>query len=139
MAFLTASNYHTAGNSILFYKNDLCGWQEPTLPFQPYPECTFHHYHGENASTIQQDNIVFRPETSEIQYGWINALGHLGPNEFVIDEHVLPRLIECNVKIPSPDNLTPQRMEAMIWSFAPGEPSHVFQSGLYENRYVPRI
>ncbi|EQC37528.1 hypothetical protein SDRG_05130 [Saprolegnia diclina VS20] len=122
VAFLSVSDYAPIGDELLFHKYALCGWQEPDLPFTPYPACSFKNW---KTGTIVNDHILFRPETSEIQYGFINADGHVGPNEFLIDNALLPRLMECNVKIPSPDNLTPNRMAAMIWSFAEHEPSDV--------------
>ncbi|CAK4083898.1 unnamed protein product [Aphanomyces euteiches] len=121
IAFLTASDYSPVGNDLLFHKSNLCDWQEPELPFEPYPACRFSDW---NTSTITNDNVLFRPETSEIQYGFLNAMGHVGPNRYLIDEKLLPKLLECNVKIPSPDNITPKRMEAMIWSFAPQQPTN---------------
>ncbi|OQR86213.1 hypothetical protein ACHHYP_10849 [Achlya hypogyna] len=119
VAFLSVSDYAPVGDELLFHKHSLCGWQEPDLPFTPYPHCRFKNW---ATGTIENDHILFRPETSEIQYGFLNADGHVGPNEYLIDNALLPRLMECNVKIPSPDNLTPTRMEAMIWSFAEQEP-----------------
>ncbi|RHY86214.1 hypothetical protein DYB35_010589 [Aphanomyces astaci] len=122
VAFLSASNYSPVGDDLLFYKQSLCSWQEPDLPFAPYPDCRFDK---SPLSTLTSKGVLFRPETSEIQYGLLNAMGHLGPNVHLIDEAELPKLLECNVNIPSPDNVTPQRMEAMVWSFAPSEPTAV--------------
>ncbi|RHY28535.1 hypothetical protein DYB32_005898 [Aphanomyces invadans] len=122
VAFLTASDYSPVGNELLFHKMSLCSWQEPDLPFATYPDCRFA---GSSVSTLTSHGVLFRPETSEIQYGLLNAMGHLGPNLHLIDEAVLPKLLECNVNIPSPDNITPTRMEAMVWSFAPSEPQAV--------------
>ncbi|KAF0684347.1 Aste57867_23660 [Aphanomyces stellatus] len=119
VAFLTATDYAPVGDELLFLKDSLCKWQEPELPLTPYPICRFP---DATHSTLEQPGTLFRPESSEIQYGVLNAMGHVGPNLHLVDDASIPQLLECGAAIPSPDNLTPKRMEAMVWSFAPGEP-----------------
>lgn len=111
--FLSGAHYPQQG--VLFDKNALCHWQEPELPLIKYPYCRFinPNVSKPNAGTI------LRPETSEIQYGFLNAKGQRGKNKHLLDENTIPDVIKCGVNIPSPDNLTPKRMEAFNWIVRP--------------------
>lgn len=111
MVFLTGTAYDDIGPSILFHKNDICHWSEPHLPLSEFPEC---HFLNQSASKHRR---LTRPFSSEIMYGPLNADGHFGPNTNLLNEQTLPHVMECGANIPSPDNLTPERMAAMVWSF----------------------
>lgn len=43
----------------------------------------------------------------------------------VLDELSLPAVTSCGINVPCPDLLTPERVAAAIWSWAPGEPYDV--------------
>ncbi|TYZ64664.1 hypothetical protein PybrP1_006352 [[Pythium] brassicae (nom. inval.)] len=113
--FLSGADYSPEGDELLFVKDSICDWQEPPLPFLPFPTCRFHR---PNFGPLDANRTIFRPETSEIVYGFLNADGKLGKNEYVLDETTLPPLVACGVNIPSPDNITPTRMASTIWAFA---------------------
>ncbi|DBA04915.1 TPA: hypothetical protein N0F65_006917 [Lagenidium giganteum] len=117
--FMSGSNYSPRGDEILFVKSHVCDWTEPSLPFEPYPTCRFKPSHE---GPSDSNSTIFRPETSEIEYGFLNADGHLGPNEYLLTEKSLPPLLQCGVNIPSPDNVTPKRMESMVWAFNRASP-----------------
>lgn len=113
IVFMSGSDYSPDGDEILFLKNTICDWTEPKLPLNPYPICNFTKPVSSPANMAQ---TIFRPETSEIQYAFLNADGQLGTNKNLLDEKSLPDFVECGVNIPSPDNVTPKRMEATIWA-----------------------
>jgi len=113
VVFMSGSDYSPEGDEILFLKNTICDWTEPKLPLNPYPICNFTK---PKISPANMDRTIFRPETSEIQYGFLNADGQLGGNENLLDEKSLPEFFKCGVNIPSPDNITPKRMEATVWA-----------------------
>lgn len=112
--FLSGADYSPDGDELLFVKESICDWQEPPLPFLPFPTCRFHR---PNVGPLDANRTIFRPETSEIVYGFLNADGKLGKNEYVLDETTLPPMVACGVNLPSPDNITPTRMESSIWAF----------------------
>ncbi|CAH0480989.1 unnamed protein product [Peronospora belbahrii] len=117
--FMSGADYLMHGEELLFVKHTICDWQEPLLPLSPFPECRFNQ--SETDSGIPDANFtIFRPETSEIEYGFLNANGQIGLNKHLLDEKSLPGVVDCGVNIPSPDNLTPKRMEATIWTVAKG-------------------
>lgn len=116
---MSGADYLTLGEEILFVKDDICNWQEPPLPLVPFPACRF------NRSTVDigipdDEFTIFRPETSEIQYGFLNAAGQFGSNKNLLDEESLPGVTDCGVNLASPDNITPKRMEATIWAVPNG-------------------
>lgn len=112
VVFMSGSDYSPDGAELLFVKDDICGWQEPLLPFQPFPTCRFKH---SNIGPLDENRTIFRPETSEIEYGFLNADGKIGGNKYLLDETSLPPLVACGVNLPSPDNITPKRMESTVW------------------------
>lgn len=114
---MSGSDYDIDGQEILFVKGDICGWTEPKLPLSPYPVCNFTDPEISPAGT---DLTIFRPETSEIEYAFLNADGKIGKNHDLLDEKTLPDMVKCGANIPSPDNITPKRMEATIWALKPG-------------------
>jgi hypothetical protein len=112
-------DYLTYGEELLFVKETICNWQEPPLPLAPFPECRFNH--SKTDIGVPDENFtIFRPETSEIEYGFLNADGQIGVNENLLDEESLPGVAQCGVNLPSPDNITPKRMEATIWAVPTG-------------------
>lgn len=112
--FMSGADYSPMGDELLFVKESICDWQEPPLPFVPFPTCRFHR---PNIGPLDANRTIFRPQTSEIVYGFLNADGKIGTNEYLLDETTLPPLVDCGVNIPSPDNITPKRMESTIWTF----------------------
>ena len=117
--FMSGADYLTQGEELLFVKDTICNWQEPLLPLTPFPECRFNH--SETTTGIPDENFtIFRPETSEIEYGFLNANGQIGYNKHLLNEKSLPGVADCGVNIPSPDNLTPKRMEATVWAVSKG-------------------
>ncbi|KAJ0404860.1 hypothetical protein ATCC90586_007810 [Pythium insidiosum] len=111
--FMSGSDYSPRGDDLLFVKDAICNWTEPSLPFEPYPECDFPR---DRVGPLSHQEWILRPETSEIVYGFLNADGHLGDNTYILNETTIPPMAECGVNIPSPDNITPRRMEAMVWA-----------------------
>lgn len=118
IVFMSGADYSPEGDELLFVKDSICGWQEPLLPFAPFPSCRFQRG---NIGPLDESKTIFRPETSEIEYGFLNAGGQIGKNEYLLDETSLPPLVDCGVNIPSPDNITPKRMESTIWALQRGE------------------
>jgi len=98
------------------YGPELCNWSEPDYKnFSPFPKCIID---GDRANS----GHIVRMATSQLQYGPFNAGFHIGPNEGVLTPENLPPVIECNMNYPSPDLLNHKKVEAMIWSWAKGEP-----------------
>lgn len=118
IVFMSGADYSPEGDELLFVKESICGWQEPPLPFAPFPSCRFQRG---NIGPLDENKTIFRPETSEIEYGFLNADGQIGKNKYLLDESSLPPLVDCGVNIPSPDNITPKRMESTIWALKRGE------------------
>lgn len=118
VVFMSGTDYSPEGDDLLFVKESICDWREPPLPFVPFPTCRFHR---PNTGPLDENRTIFRPETSEIVYGFLNADGQIGANKYLLDETSLPPLVDCGVNIPSPDNITPKRMESTIWAIARGE------------------
>ena len=116
---MSGADYLTQGEELLFVKDTICNWQEPPLPLTPFPECRFTQSKT-NIAIPNADATIFRPETTEIQYGFLNANGQIGSNEYLLNEESLPGVVDCGVNIPSPDNVTPKRMEAMVWAVTKG-------------------
>lgn len=116
---MSGADYLTYGEEILFVKDTVCNWQEPPLPLAPFPECRFNHSKT-NIGVPDENFTIFRPETSEIEYGFLNADGQIGSNENLLNEESLPGVADCGVNLPSPDNITPKRMEATIWAVPKG-------------------
>ncbi|CAI5701104.1 hypothetical protein KXD40_004300 [Peronospora effusa] len=117
--FMSGADYLTQGEELLFVKDTICNWQEPPLPLTPFPECRFNH--SDTDIGIPDENFtIFRPETSEIEYGFLNANGQIGYNKYLLNEESLPGVADCGVNMPSPDNLTPKRMEATVWTVTKG-------------------
>ena len=46
----------------------------------------------------------------------------------LLDEASLPDVTACGLNMPSPDSLVPERAAAAIWSWAPGQPSALFDT-----------
>lgn len=116
---LSGEGYGTVQDTFMFCKSHVCQWSEPSLSdFHPFPICRF----ADDPKMTKLGPRLYRPESSEILYGPLNAEGHYGPNQGLLTEKTLPGLMACGINLPSPDNLTPERMEAMIWSFEPEEP-----------------
>ncbi|KAF1323923.1 hypothetical protein FI667_g6586, partial [Globisporangium splendens] len=118
VVFMSGSDYSPDGDELLFVKDDICGWLEPALPFQPFPTCRFKH---SNIGPLDENRTIFRPQTSEIEYGFLNAGGRIGTNEYLLNELSLPPMVDCGVNLPSPDNITPKRMESTVWVLKRGE------------------
>lgn len=118
VVFMSGADYSPEGDELLFVKESICDWQEPPLPFAPFPSCRFQH---SNIGPLDESKTIFRPETSEIEYGFLNADGQIGKNKYLLDETSLPPLVDCGVNIPSPDNITPKRMESTIWALKRGD------------------
>ncbi|GMF45045.1 unnamed protein product [Phytophthora lilii] len=115
VVFMSGVDYFTYGEELLFVKDTICNWQEPPLPLAPFPECRFNQ--SKTDMRVPDENLtIFRPETSEIEYGFLNADGQIGSNKNLLDEESLPGVADCGVNLPSPDNITPKRMEATIWA-----------------------
>ncbi|CAI5743839.1 unnamed protein product [Peronospora destructor] len=118
--FMSGADYLIQGEELLFVKDTICNWKEPPLPLAPFPECRFTH--SETYIGIPDENFtIFRPETSEIEYGFLNANGQIGYNKYLLNEESIPGVVDCGVNIPSPDNLTPKRMEATVWAVTKGQ------------------
>ncbi|KAG7375234.1 hypothetical protein PHYPSEUDO_002391 [Phytophthora pseudosyringae] len=119
VVFMSGADYLAQGEEILFVKNTVCNWQEPPLPLAPFPECRFNQ--SKTDIGVPDENFtIFRPETSEIEYGFLNADGQIGVNNNLLNEESLPGVAQCGVNLPSPDNITPKRMEATIWAVSKG-------------------
>lgn len=110
---LSGQNYGKAAEHVMFYKPNVCNWSEPSLPLVPFPKCTFT---DSNTSAIS-NNVIIRPISNEIVYGPLNGEGQIGPNHNLIDENSLQHMYKCGISMVSPDNMTPKRMEATIWSY----------------------
>ncbi|KAG6611643.1 uncharacterized protein IUM83_13796 [Phytophthora cinnamomi] len=120
VVFMSGADYMTYGEEILFVKDSVCNWQEPPLPLAPFPECRFNE--SQTHIGVPDENFtIFRPETSEIEYGFLNADGQIGINKNLLNEKSLPGVVNCGVNLPSPDNITPKRMEATIWTVPNGQ------------------
>ncbi|KAE9025608.1 hypothetical protein PR003_g11688 [Phytophthora rubi] len=120
VVFMSGVDYLTYGEEILFVKDMVCNWQEPPLPLAPFPECRFNQ--SKTQIGVPDENFtIFRPETSEIEYGFLNADGQIGINKYLLNEESLPGVANCGVNLPSPDNITPKRMEATIWAVPKGQ------------------
>ncbi|KAI9911900.1 hypothetical protein PsorP6_009021 [Peronosclerospora sorghi] len=111
--FMSGADYLTQGEEILFVKDTICNWQELALPLVPFPACRFNR---SDISIPDNNFTIFRPETSEIVYAFLNANGEIGSNKHLLNEDSLPKVVDCGVNLPSPDNITPKRMEATIWA-----------------------
>lgn len=110
---MSGTDYLIEGQELLFVKDSICNWTEPSLPMNPFPSCDF----SKPALSPADTNLtLFRPETSEIEYGFLNADGQVGKNKYLLTEKTLPDVVNCGANIPSPDNITPKRMEATIWT-----------------------
>ncbi|ETO63129.1 hypothetical protein F444_19096 [Phytophthora nicotianae P1976] len=119
IVFMSGVDYFTYGEELLFVKDTVCNWQEPPLPLAPFPACRFNESKT-NIGIPDENFTIFRPETSEIEYGFLNADGQLGVNRNLLNEESLPGVAQCGVNLPSPDNITPKRMEATIWAVPKG-------------------
>lgn len=118
--FSSATDYGKEMQDLIFTRDQVCHWKEPDLPIAPFPNCTFAD------GSVANVGVMLRPMSSEIQMGPFNAGGHWGPNVGLINESTLPELIKCNVNYPSPDNVTPKRLESTVWTWAKGEPARLF-------------
>nr|CCA25756.1 conserved hypothetical protein [Albugo laibachii Nc14] len=114
--FMSGANYSGKGDTYLFIKESICNWTEPAMPLSLFPQCKFPKI---VVGPTDTHDTIFRPETSEIQYAFLNANGHIGTNSFLLNEASLPNAMRCGVNLPSPDNLTPTRLESMIWTMEP--------------------
>lgn len=112
---MSGADYSARAGDVLFVKGNVCHWYEPSLPFEAYPACRFV---PSGRGPLDVKETIFRPETSEIEYAFLNADGHFGRNEHLLDEKSIPPIVQCGVNIPSPDNVTPKRMESMVWAFS---------------------
>lgn len=106
----------TQASKILFARDNICHWKEPDLPLSRYPSCTFKN--GENPLTHPGD--IIRAFESELDYVLINGQMDFGPNAQILNESIIPQTLQCGVNYPSPDNITPNRMESFIWAFSKG-------------------
>ncbi|EEY63994.1 uncharacterized protein PITG_02506 [Phytophthora infestans T30-4] len=120
VVFMSGVDYFSDGEELLFVKDTVCNWQEPPLPLAPFPACRFNESKT-NIGISDENFTIFRPETSEIEYGFLNADGQLGINKNLLNEESLPGVAQCGVNLPSPDNITPKRMEATIWAVSKGQ------------------
>ncbi|KAL0589384.1 hypothetical protein ABG067_002603 [Albugo candida] len=113
--FLSRYDYSAQDDSYLFFKENVCNWTEPSLPLTDYPNCYF------NKSQVFASSLygtIDRVLSSEIQYGLFNSDGQFRQEENILDERNLLGVLKCGVNIPSPDNITPVRMQSMIWTMA---------------------
>ncbi len=103
-------------------KGPICSWDEPKLPeFTGPTNCTVAP-HRSRPGSATEDGTLIRIVSCELQYGPLNCDFAWGTNHDVLDDVALPGVTACGVNMPSPDMLTPQRMESMVWSWAPGHP-----------------
>lgn len=114
--FMSGANYFSKGDEYLFIKESICNWIEPPMPLTKFPQCKFSKI---GVGPTDTHTTIFRPETSEIQYAFLNANGHVGTNDFLLNEASIPNAMTCGVNLPSPDSLTPTRLESMIWTMEP--------------------
>ncbi|CCI47907.1 unnamed protein product [Albugo candida] len=101
----------------LFLKTKVCTWNEPPLPLNPYPKCW---YVNAEYSSWGRYGSIDRLVSSELQFGVKNSDGEIGPNRYILNELNLPDALTCGVNVVSPDNITPARMQSMVWTLAPG-------------------
>lgn len=120
VVFMSGIDYLASGEEILFVKDTVCNWQEPHLPLSLFPDCHFHESATKTPGSPDNKLTIFRPETSEIEYGILNAAGQFGINQNLLNEKSLPGVINCGINLPSPDNITPKRVEATIWVVTKG-------------------
>jgi len=117
IVFNSGSDYGYSMSDNIFFKcgPELCNWTEPDVNWftQLYPECTY--LWNDTTLTRMNQGQILRPETSEIMYGFWS-----GGDAYLLNETTLPPLVQCNTNMPSPDNLSPDRMAAQIWSWAKG-------------------
>ncbi|CCI47906.1 unnamed protein product [Albugo candida] len=112
---LSRYDYSAQDEGCLFYKENVCDWSEPSLPLTDYPSC---YFKKSNFSSTSLYGKIDRVLSSELQYGPVNADGKVGWNEYILDESNLLGVLKCGVNMPSPDNITPARMQSMIWTMA---------------------
>lgn len=122
--FLSSQYYSDiATRFFLFYTREgrICDWREPHLHRNDFQSCTIppdRHYRRRETMTGQ----ACRLEVCEIEYGPLSCQTSLRKPLAGLDEDLLKRAFMCGYNFPSPDNLTPSRAAAAIWSWAPGHP-----------------
>jgi len=105
----------------IFARDDVCDMSELNpVSFNPFPNCSFDGRRTDKGKLI-------RVSASELMYGPVNSKGEWGENDFVLDETNIKDFVNCNVNLLSPARVEPRKMEAQIWTWAPGEPK--IQSG----------
>ena len=120
--FMSGSDYGALMNSTVFYKYgpQLCDWTEPDVNAfaADFPTCMV-----DVDGVLQPTNTgrILRPETSEIVYGIFDGGSQ---KTGILNETTIPPLVACNVNYPSPDLLTPDRIAAWVWSWAPANPAN---------------
>lgn len=120
--FVSSTNYGEAMTSLIFPRGrDVCNWFEPSLKrIHGPPECTVHSRTGDVAF---QTGSLIRSPSCEIQYGPLNCdFVWKNKNSPILDEVILPQVLECGLNAPCPDLLTPERAASAVWTWAAGHP-----------------
>lgn len=114
--FLTEVDYSAHDLQYFFLKKSVCNWIENTPPLSDFPSCKFKKS-GINAKKLYGniDQVV----SSELHFGEKNSNGYVGWNMYPLNETRIPNMVRCGVNVISPDNITPARMESMVWTLAP--------------------
>jgi hypothetical protein len=104
---LSRTNYN---ESLLWARDLLCNWTEPDVNQIDVKRCIY----TVNNRSVSESGTIYRPETTHDEYGPL-----MGADRYQLNATTLPPLVACGVNIPSPDSLTPQLLQAQIWSVAP--------------------
>ncbi|KAK9810746.1 hypothetical protein WJX73_004650 [Symbiochloris irregularis] len=123
---VSSTDYGASMLPLIFSRNTagpggVCDWTEPGLQvWQGQPECRALPlpFPGETMS-----GRLYRIGSCEILYGPFNCDFLWRPdNAPILDVTSLPDVTACDLNMPCPDLLTPERSAAAIWSWAPGHP-----------------
>lgn len=129
---MSGTDYGERMKPYIFYKYgpQLCNWYEPSLEQIDFDNCVV--WINETYSILSYNGTLFRPETAQLVYGPYYAgrqsqLGHLSSTslprpEKYLNNKTLVKVMRCGINVPSPDLITPKRIAAQVWSWAPNEP-----------------